>query len=96
MSNGDNSFFRSETRQTALFSATMPSVIKRIAQTYLNKPAEVTIAAKTGTADNIRQRLDTPLEQRDRVAAQAALMQFARTRVDLPGDPRGGRAADGA
>ncbi len=45
-----------EGRQTALFSATMPSVIKRIAQTYLNKPAEVTIAAKTGTADNIRQR----------------------------------------
>ncbi|MCU6434251.1 DEAD/DEAH box helicase [Undibacterium sp. Jales W-56] len=45
-----------ETRQTALFSATMPSVIKRIAQTYLNKPAEITVAAKTGTADNIRQR----------------------------------------
>jgi ATP-dependent RNA helicase DeaD len=45
-----------ETRQTALFSATMPSVIKRIAQTYLRNPAEVTIAAKTGTADNIRQR----------------------------------------
>jgi ATP-dependent RNA helicase DeaD len=45
-----------ENRQTALFSATMPSAIKRIAQTYLNKPAEVTIAAKTGTADNIRQR----------------------------------------
>ncbi|MFZ6654860.1 DEAD/DEAH box helicase [Undibacterium sp. TJN19] len=45
-----------EGRQTALFSATMPSAIKRIAQTYLNKPAEVTVAAKTGTADNIRQR----------------------------------------
>jgi ATP-dependent RNA helicase DeaD len=45
-----------ESRQTALFSATMPSAIKRIAQTYLRKPAEVTIAAKTGTADNIRQR----------------------------------------
>ena len=44
------------TRQTALFSATMPSAIKRIATTYLNNAAEVTIAAKTGTADNIRQR----------------------------------------
>ncbi len=44
------------TRQTALFSATMPAAIKRIAQTYLNKPEMVTIAAKTGTADNIRQR----------------------------------------
>ncbi|RXZ36723.1 DEAD/DEAH box helicase [Oxalobacteraceae bacterium CAVE-383] len=45
-----------ETRQTALFSATMPSAIRRIAQTYLHDPAEVTVAAKTGTADNIRQR----------------------------------------
>ncbi len=43
-------------RQTALFSATMPSAIKRIAQTYLKNPAEVTIASKTGTAENIRQR----------------------------------------
>jgi ATP-dependent RNA helicase DeaD len=43
-------------RQTALFSATMPSAIKRIAKTYLRDPAEVTVAAKTGTADNIRQR----------------------------------------
>jgi ATP-dependent RNA helicase DeaD len=45
-----------EERQTALFSATMPSAIRRIAQTYLRDPAEVTIAAKTGTAENIRQR----------------------------------------
>src|SRR6476620_4170542 len=45
-----------QTRQTALFSATMPSAIRRIAQTYLREPAEVTIAAKTGTAENIRQR----------------------------------------
>jgi ATP-dependent RNA helicase DeaD len=45
-----------ETRQTALFSATMPSAIRRIAQTYLRNPAELTVAAKTGTADNIRQR----------------------------------------
>ena len=45
-----------KTRQTTLFSATMPSAIRRIAQTYLNDPAEITVAAKTGTADNIRQR----------------------------------------
>ncbi|MGL4767346.1 MAG: DEAD/DEAH box helicase [Formosimonas sp.] len=43
-------------RQTTLFSATMPSAIRRIAQTYLKNPAEITVAAKTGTADNIRQR----------------------------------------
>ncbi|MGJ9420242.1 DEAD/DEAH box helicase [Massilia sp. CMS3.1] len=43
-------------RQIALFSATMPPAIKRIAKTYLRDPAEVTVAAKTGTADNITQR----------------------------------------
>jgi ATP-dependent RNA helicase DeaD len=45
-----------KTRQTALFSATMPAAIRRIAQTYLRDPAEVTVAARTATADNIRQR----------------------------------------
>ncbi|WP_372012983.1 DEAD/DEAH box helicase [Pseudoxanthomonas sp. 10H] len=44
------------TRQVALFSATMPPPIRRIAQTYLKDPAEVTIAAKTTTSANIRQR----------------------------------------
>ncbi|KAF1698275.1 ATP-dependent RNA helicase [Pseudoxanthomonas jiangsuensis] len=44
------------TRQVALFSATMPAPIRRIAQTYLKDPAEVTIAAKTTTSANIRQR----------------------------------------
>lgn len=43
-------------RQIALFSATMPSVIRRIAQTYLHDPVEVTIKSKTTTATNIRQR----------------------------------------
>jgi ATP-dependent RNA helicase DeaD len=43
-------------RQTTLFSATMPPAIKRIAKTYLRDPAEVTVAAKTGTAANITQR----------------------------------------
>lgn len=43
-------------RQTALFSATMPTAIKRIATTYLRDPEQVTVAARTGTADNIRQR----------------------------------------
>lgn len=43
-------------RQVALFSATMPAPIKRIAQTHLREPVEVTITAKTTTAANIRQR----------------------------------------
>ncbi|QJE00776.1 DEAD/DEAH box helicase [Massilia forsythiae] len=45
-----------ESRQTTLFSATMPPAIKRIAKTYLRDPQEVTVAAKTGTAENITQR----------------------------------------
>ena len=44
------------TRQIALFSATMPSQIKRIAQTYLRDPIEIAIKNKTTTAANIRQR----------------------------------------
>ena len=44
------------TRQVALFSATMPAQIKRIAQTYLKDPVEVAIKAQTTTAENIRQR----------------------------------------
>ena len=43
-------------RQVALFSATMPPQIRRIAQTYLRDPSEVTIRSKTSTATNIRQR----------------------------------------
>ncbi len=45
-----------ESRQVALFSATMPPQIRRIAQTYLREPVEVTIASKTTTSANIRQR----------------------------------------
>jgi len=45
-----------ESRQVALFSATMPQQIRRIAQTYLREPVEVTIASKTTTSANIRQR----------------------------------------
>ncbi len=44
------------TRRIALFSATMPAPIRRIAQKHLREPVEVTIKAKTTTAANIRQR----------------------------------------
>jgi ATP-dependent RNA helicase DeaD len=44
------------TRQVALFSATMPSQVRRIAQRHLKKPAEIHIRARTTTATNIRQR----------------------------------------
>ena len=43
-------------RQVALFSATMPGPIRRIAQKHLREPREITIKSKTTTATNIRQR----------------------------------------
>ena len=43
-------------RQIALFSATMPQQIRRIATKYLDNPAQVTIKVKTTTAETIRQR----------------------------------------
>jgi len=45
-----------ESRQVALFSATMPSPIRRIAQKHLKSPAEITIRSKTTTVETIRQR----------------------------------------
>lgn len=43
-------------RQIALFSATMPQQIRRIATKYLNEPEQITIKTKTTTVDTIRQR----------------------------------------
>jgi len=45
-----------EYKQVALFSATMPPAIRKIAAKYLHDPVEVTVEAKTTTAENISQR----------------------------------------
>jgi ATP-dependent RNA helicase DeaD len=45
-----------EYKQVALFSATMPSAIRRMTTKYLHSPVEVTVEAKTATAENISQR----------------------------------------
>jgi len=44
-----------DTRQTVLFSATMPSAIKRITQKYLNNPADIKVKSKTATVSTITQ-----------------------------------------
>ena len=44
------------THQTALFSATMPPAIRRIAHKYLEDPETVSIEVRTTTAETIRQR----------------------------------------
>jgi ATP-dependent RNA helicase DeaD len=45
-----------EEKQVALFSATMPPQIRRLAQKYLREPEEITIKSKTATNTNITQR----------------------------------------
>ena len=44
------------TCQKALFSATLPEPVKRIARKYLHEPAEIRIASRTATVENIEQR----------------------------------------
>lgn len=44
-----------EARQTALFSATMPRPIRRLAEKYLNQPVNIEIEQKTLTVTNIKQ-----------------------------------------
>ena len=43
-------------RQMALFSATMPKAILQIAHKHMHDPKEISIKAKTATAETIRQR----------------------------------------
>jgi ATP-dependent RNA helicase DeaD len=43
-------------KQVALFSATMPPQIRRLAQQYLHDPEEISIKSKTATGTNITQR----------------------------------------
>ena len=43
-------------RQTALFSATMPEPIRQVAQRHLKQPHEIRIKAKTSTVEAVRQR----------------------------------------
>lgn len=43
-------------RQMALFSATMPALIRKVADRHLRDPSVVRIAAKTATATTVRQR----------------------------------------
>jgi ATP-dependent RNA helicase DeaD len=45
-----------DSRQIALFSATMPKEIRKVADRYLNDPVVIKVAQKTATADTIRQR----------------------------------------
>ncbi|WP_027854505.1 DEAD/DEAH box helicase [Marinobacterium litorale] len=62
-------------RQIALFSATMPSAIRRIADNYLQEPALIKIAAQTATASTIRQRVWT-VRGMSKMAALTRLLEL--------------------
>ncbi len=67
-----------EQRQTALFSATMPQQIRRIATRYLKDPQQVTVKVKTSTAETIRQRYwtVTPRNKLDALTRILEIEQF--------------------
>lgn len=76
-------------RQTALFSATMPPDIQRVARTALRDPVEVKIEDRTRTVERTEQRvLVTHADQKVDVLARLieseptdAVLVFARTRA---------------
>ena len=76
-------------RQIALFSATMPTQIRRIASKYLNDPVQVTVKMKTATAESIRQRF-WPVSGMHKLDALTRILEaetfdamliFVRTRI---------------
>ena len=77
-------------RQIALFSATMPAAIKKVATQYLVNPEEVRIDAKTTTASTVRQRFwyVSGLHKLDAMARllevepYEAVLVFVKTKTD--------------
>lgn len=77
------------TRQTALFSATLPPAIRSLASTYMREPKSVTVQRKQMTVSTIEQRYYLINEQ-DKLAALTRLFEmealtssiiFVRTRI---------------
>jgi ATP-dependent RNA helicase DeaD len=77
-------------RQIALFSATLPPAIRRIAQTHMREPAQVTIQNRASTTPKIRQRywLVSGLHKLDaltrvlEVERFEAMLIFVRTKLE--------------
>lgn len=76
-------------RQIALFSATMPAEVRRIANSHLNNPEQITIESKRATADLIRQRF-WPVSGTHKLDALTRILEaetfdgmivFVRTRI---------------
>jgi len=77
-------------RQIALFSATLPAAIRRIAQKHMRDPAEITIRQHTSTAPRIRQRywLVSGMHKLDALTRMLeaerfdAMLVFVRTKLE--------------
>ncbi len=79
-----------KTRQTALFSATLPAPIRRLASRYMKDPVSITVARKQMTVSTIEQSYYLVNKERDKLAAITRLFEmenissalvFARTRI---------------
>mgnify|MGYP002629881933 CR=1 FL=1 len=76
-------------RQMALFSATMPREVERIARRHLHDPQQISIKARTATAETVRQRywLVSGLHKLDaltrilEVEPFEAILIFVRTKI---------------
>ena len=71
-----------EKRQTALFSATMPPAIRRVAQNYLRDPEHIAVETRIKTADKIDQR-SMVLPHRQKLDALARLLEAEPTEAVL-------------
>ncbi|MPY26160.1 DEAD/DEAH box helicase [Shewanella sp. YLB-07] len=65
-------------RQLALFSATMPEQIKRVANKYLTDPVHVKIAATTATVETIEQRF-VQVSQHNKLEALVRVLEVEKT-----------------
>lgn len=65
-------------RQLALFSATMPEQIKRVANKYLDQPVHVKIAATTTTVETIEQRF-VQVSQHNKLEALVRVLEVEKT-----------------
>jgi ATP-dependent RNA helicase DeaD len=78
-----------ETRQTALFSATLPKIIRTIASKHMRNPQEIVIDKKNVTVENIEQRY-FQVQESDKISILVRMLEmedvnnaliFTRTKV---------------
>ncbi|AZQ12119.1 DEAD/DEAH box helicase [Shewanella khirikhana] len=67
-----------ESRQLALFSATMPEQIKRVANKHLRNPVNISIAASHTTVDSIEQRF-VQVSQHNKLEALVRVLEVENT-----------------